>query len=987
MNTAHQCTPRKQRKVCLVMFVLILSLPLHSALVFAEIRKATVHGSDNINGYRRTLNDKTIIEAEAKLSGDTDITPNQLRIAAEGRTTQFKECTKVSDGYARCTYSTNPNSLEDPAKVYPFSVQLYSDANILADEKQLSLTYDNQPPKIGIEQITQEKDIVTIAVHAEDIACLAPDCEGKCVGLKTLEVDGKSQNVSGCSVSQIISIPAKEEGSHTYIAKATDAFTQATTTESATFFVDGNDPSIEKTMTFLLDGQPIHFIGEEGVRAAWVVVRVKEHELASATADLSALNKLPEFQAMYKSINAECVRMATDRFQCMWKNIYLLPEKQTSIIQVNATDSTGRIASEQLTVDLPLDTEKPKLTRLTTSGCKDEKCYVSLANNVIRADIEERGSGFSPFTYIDGEPRYRVGLDAHELSSQYSILWADNCTGKGGSWTCFWQDVAAQGPHLRSLSVSVPALSTDDAGNTFTGDTLKRIIVDAETPVILEANASSEQGSILLEDTALSINTMVKDDTNIRGQAYVEQVIGIKEPVTIECVPQEENMHRCLWSNIGKLLPGPIKGAQIKLIFTDLGGNRAEKTLTVDVLAAEKEKKNYWQVNGKPMPMPRVMDKDTLFFEQRVYFRVPLIGPQNAKIIDGAILDCTDNNGFSLVRILSAEDGLLLQTTVGPMASDAALAKIKATCTASVMTVINNERLTKPQELTLHLEVPLVSTTPGALDDLLQKKIDDAKNWDLYGLRKIFKPLEQIYRIAEQICSGLSLFSSASAGGMLGALGGGGGGFSNGIQDNTMFASAYKYCLYLSCDKTIWGNWYNKFINEPEWSKKAHLSATAWPQNPKDNLFLSMATGCIPGVLYNLHKYKQLQCVYVDCLQNQVQQGIPMQYCVNQHEYLKCRFFYGQVFDLIPFSHFVKRMATYMKTIFANPLSMVFGLGTFACEQRYADLGTNGMICAVARTLPQALSTFTQLKQFGNLQSDLLSQGRAQNVCGKVGME
>lgn len=988
-----------KRRSCIFLLMLIFSLPLQSAVAFAEIRKAGVHGIDNIDGYRRTLKDRTIIEAEARLSGDTDITPEQLRINARGRITQFRECAKMPDGFTKCTYSTSPNSLEDEAKAYQFTVQLYSDANTLADERQLELTYDNQPPKIFIDRIIQDKDVIQIPVHTEDIACIAAGCEGRCVGLKSLEVDGISQNISGCSASQIVSMPAKVEGSRTYTVKAADMFSQMSTLESSQFFVDGKDPVIEKKITFLLDGQPIRAIGEEGIRSAWAVAQITEHELAGATADFSSLNRLPEFQALYKEMKAECIRMSTERFQCTWKNIYLLPEKQASIIQINATDVAGRKSSESFAVELPLDAEKPKITRLTTSGCINDKCYVALKGNVIRADIEERGVGFSPFTFVDGEPRYRIGIDAHELSSAYNVLWADNCTGNGGSWTCFWNDIRADGPHLRELGISVPALSTDDAGNTFTGDATKRIIVDAEPPIIIEANASSEQGSMLLEDSQLTITAVLKDDTNIRGKAYAEQVIGIKEPVTIECIPSD-GTHICKWSNIGKLLPGPIKDAKIKLVFTDMGGNSIEKVLPVDVLASEKEKKNYWQLAGKPVPMPRVVDKDSLFFEQRVYFTIPLTGPANAKIIDGGILDCADNTGFSTVRILSADgNSLLLQTTVGPIAPDATLSKIHATCTASVVTVINNERLAMPQELMLRIEVPLVSTTPGALDDVLQKKIEDAKNWDLYGLRKIFKPLEQLYKIAEQICNGLSLFSQSAYGGALGAynlmssrsssgLGALGPGMALAAQSNSkMFSGAYKYCQYLSCDKTLWNNWYDKFIKEPEWSKKAHLGATAWPQNPKDNLFLSMATGCIPGILYNLNKYKQLQCIYVDCLQNQVPQGIPMQYCVNQHEYLKCRFVYGQVFDLIPFAHFVKRMAIYMKTIFANPLSMVFGLGSFACEQKYAGLGTNGMLCAIARTLPQALGTVNQLKQLGNFQGDLLQQGRAQNVCGKVGME
>lgn len=1004
-----------KKTAAFVYIFLILIFPLQSAVVFGEIRKATVSGQDQREGYRRIADDQTSILVEARVTGDTDITPEQIRIRAEGRVTPFRDlCTKLSDGYSRCIYTTSRNAQPDQPRVYPFVVQLFTDANTLADERELTLTYDHLPPQIAIENIKQEKDEVALTLRVADVACA--ECAGKCVGLASVDIDGMTQNVSGCTFAQTVFLPMNEEGFHVFFVQAKDNFGQSARKETASFFIDGRDPVIEK-ISILQDGQPITSIGAEGIRAAWVVALVQEHNLVSLRGDLSQLNRLPEFQQLYKQRDASCIRMSQDRFQCVWRDIYVLPEKESVSISLTVLDTVGHSTIKEMPVQLPLDTEKPKIIRLTTSGCKDDTCYVSLQDNVIRADIEEQGSGFTPFTSVNGEPRYLVGLDAHELSQVYSTLWANNCTGKGKAWTCLWTGVQAVGPHLRTLRITVPALSSDDAGNTFTGDTSKRVIVDTQPPILLAVNASTETVGVLIGNTPLTIGALVQDDTPIRGQAFLSAVAGVPTPVSIECIPQPEKRYLCLWTQVAPLLSGPLRGVKIPLVFHDLGGNSVNTTLLVDILEKETEKKMYWGLGGKPFAMPKLLDRDTLGIEQRVYFTIPLAGPEDARIIDGGILDCKENTGFSAVRILSAEGKtLLVQATVGPLTPDPSLTHVKATCTASLLSVIENERLTQPQEIDLLLEIPVVSAL-GQLENTVAQKIEDAKNWDLYGLRKIFKPLEGLYKISEQICGGISLFSSrfsGSLGGMMG-MGSGVGGFgagalglglmSSGFGSGTgglgsmgalgpgllltaqgndkMFSSMAKYCQYLSCDKTLWGNWYADMIREPQWSKKRHLGATAWPQNPKDNLFLSMATGCIPGILYNLNKYKQLQCIYVDCLQNQVKEGVPMQYCVNQHEYLKCRFMYGQVFDLIPFAHVVKRMGISIKTIFANPLSMLFGLGSFTCEQQSSSSG----LCMLARGIPQALTLVNQFQRFGDFQNDLLRQNRAQNVCAKVGME
>lgn len=68
---------------------------------------------------------------------------------------------------------------------------------------------------------------------------------------------------------------------------------------------------------------------------------------------------------------------------------------------------------------------------------------------------------------------------------------------------------------------------------------------------------------------------------------------------------------------------------------------------------------------------------------------------------------------------------------------------------------------------------------------------------------------------------------------------------------------------------------------------------------------------------------------------------------------------------------------------FCHCLVLLFGLGSFTCEQQVSSSG----LCMLARGIPQALTLVNQFQRFGDFQNDLLRQNRAQNVCAKVGIE
>lgn len=93
--------------------------------------------------------------------------------------------------------------------------------------------------------------------------------------------------------------------------------------------------------------------------------------------------------------------------------------------------------------------------------------------------------------------------------------------------------------------------------------------------------------------------------------------------------------------------------------------------------------------------------------------------------------------------------------------------------------------------------------------------------------------------------------------------------------------------------------------------------------NVKNSLVLSILSVCLPGIIYNIEKYRQLQCQYIDCLQNGIDTGVPMDACDKVKSYSTCKYIYGEIFQVIsfilPFDNTIKKV----KDALSNPLTIV----------------------------------------------------------------
>ncbi|MBU3942308.1 MAG: hypothetical protein KKF74_05335, partial [Nanoarchaeota archaeon] len=174
----------------------------------------------------------------------------------------------------------------------------------------------------------------------------------------------------------------------------------------------------------------------------------------------------------------------------------------------------------------------------------------------------------------------------------------------------------------------------------------------------------------------------------------------------------------------------------------------------------------------------------------------------------------------------------------------------------------------------------------------------------------------------------------------------------------------YNLCKYISCDKTIWGGWYTDIIDQnkgleifKEMKFNSGEGATFWPTSPKDSIVLSLATGCLPGIIHGLQKARQVECYYVLCLKKAADEGIPLSVCDEQKAYLECVFIFGEIFQIIPFAGFFKGLAEQFTMIVSDPLGLIFGGLNFYCKMQPA--GAPHAICVIGHLVP-TLASITQ---------------------------
>jgi len=195
--------------------------------------------------------------------------------------------------------------------------------------------------------------------------------------------------------------------------------------------------------------------------------------------------------------------------------------------------------------------------------------------------------------------------------------------------------------------------------------------------------------------------------------------------------------------------------------------------------------------------------------------------------------------------------------------------------------------------------------------------------------------------------------------------------------------------------KSATGDWYYKWLSAgtPQAEQMLRTSVSREGEivhdpnvylNVKDSLIMSIVIPplCIPGIIYNLDKWRQIECRYGLCLlEDMREQGMPASVCKDQKSYMQCRFVVGEIFNLIPFAPIVSYYLNLIQQALSNPLALVSAAAALLCAPACeAGAGTGYTICAglaIASELGKTVNTiknFKSIMDFGSVNNQWCDQ-------------
>ena len=177
------------------------------------------------------------------------------------------------------------------------------------------------------------------------------------------------------------------------------------------------------------------------------------------------------------------------------------------------------------------------------------------------------------------------------------------------------------------------------------------------------------------------------------------------------------------------------------------------------------------------------------------------------------------------------------------------------------------------------------------------------------------------------------------------------------LTQDGLFGVIYQGCLYVSCRKNFLdliggGGAFTKFVDgwialtsgdlsklglgiggdEDEVKQVVSDAASSFTNSkPDESIIFSLLTLCIPGIVYNLEKARQIDCYYVYCMEKMVPLGTPVYACQSSRALMYCEFVIGQLFAIIPFSQVIKEFGSMASEFFSDPLAAIGFLGGVAC--------------------------------------------------------
>ncbi len=941
------------------MIALVVTIPVYSANVFAGISNVVAKGSGGVNNYIGE-DDYVIFEATASISGDAKIDADQVWL---GENFRFDECEAGVDGY-ECTlrYPSEGNVNFDP-RALPYTVILKDDDGDEVDRESDTLYVDIFAPEISlfsVEPETISSGDVEFKYIIRDKACGDASCEGKCSGIKKLELyklDGTYEETveigsAGCSHSGEFLKDSLlfDNGRHTVYARAYDMLGSVSDEVSATFAVDNLPPQIDPNSFKITDETGLD-MGYASPQPQDVIVYV---EILSY--DLVIDNIRGDFTSIntgYGNLKADCSEKEEGVYKCEWPIKFSLQEETTKEFIIKAEDLAGNKEEVSLAKSFGVDNIGPEVNSIKTDKVEDGKSYGKLEDNIFIAEIKEDGVGLNPKQVL--------------LYAGNNVIKATNCTL---GWACYWYGVELPGEG--AVTVSIKDDTTDRLGNKASAFSVE-VIVDKTKPKLINISVNSiidtAIGGYFKTGDKLQISAVVEDEAIKTAYADLSSIIeDAGKVIANDCIGIGDNKWHCVWTTSSIDISGYIENF-IYLNFEDVAGNVLQHKEAVTVYDVDDASPNYWSNEVKCSP--KLVDRQTTsLINQKVFCHVelkPLTGDVTPLSIE--LGECSDDTtAVQEVELFNNQLGSkdpYLRFILKKSKFD--VNEVNLNCPLSIITKAGNKITSTAEEENVEVKLEFYNMPLGELSESIQKQIDEAVEDATSGLMKLIGWLKKIAFYAKRICQILNIYYTVvgtlqTITATLGITENAGGPYTKATFFNARVRMCEateemkeqadnskrfgdKFCKFVNCEPgfdfdgkytsilTKWQTGGNKLITSgtkwmgplstesiEKWTGKNPASY----MNPKDSIVVALLTACIPGIIHGLEKYRQIQCMYANCMQEGVgQQGLPVTACKDQKGYAECKYVTGEIFNAIPFTALFDYYMGMIKDVLSNPFKII----------------------------------------------------------------
>ncbi len=1024
------------RKLCIIalfMMALIVSIPVVWA---QELSIQQFNGKGSSKGVART-HDELTIEVLAKIPGEDIINESQVRLYVEDSYSNFDSCTSASGGYYKCIFHEPDFEAYEPIV---FTIELRNDAEDIVGSEVKTLIVDANGPVI--KDFTVEPNVtsgeVSVSYVAEDYG-LNYGSTDQCAGIKQIVITAGNISVTDagqqevCTKDNTLQLTLTKPGKQQVCATATDHANYASAPKCTEVRVDKAPPNIEK----------LSILDDEGFLITHV--HSGEERTATITATISDDGGVDsnEVYGNFFQLNPNLPDVIPPDLASgdlySWTGIGV-SEVSPCQLKITAKDILGNFAEKQFSCDIRADDTPPIVKGIISEANRGGVPLFGYGTPLI-VELEDRdNAGGDGIGFVSK----KVYLDMHELGIGSNVQ-ADACSRySGATWRCLWFLTPPATVQENTYHIQVLADTADDLGNTVGNVADYEIIYDNTGPYppqVLDFKVISGEEGVEYRGGAIKgsfVQYTVRSADFTTSYANFTDIGGSAQTGATTCTPTTGNASDCIFESLVDL-SGPYT-SYFTFVFADDANNTARTNATLEIYGIDNETNvKYWKSPPTVTCSPYVIDRSTASLIPPIATcRVDLETPRRditTLAIAGPTApdECTGDielflNDIYVTNTVEGSTHPYVFMKLEPR--DYVFNELNINCPLSVYSkraVTAGGKTVhyvspEPQEVPVNMTLKFHSNPLGEINANIDDEIRSAMKGGLANaawisdLRKWLHYGELICQIKVLITNIISALFMVSI--VLGitavavrATGVGAGAAEVPAQAAKATCTAeeggsesYKIslgfldsiCSVINCAAVSGkGSGIEAYAGGGvPWcsNMRAYLQNLdptgqgALDLDVKNSLVLSIICLCLPGIIYNLDKLRQIQCFKAVCLHDDVKlSGYPASFCDEMYGYMMCAFVIGELFSLFPFIAFFDKIMNMVLDLITNPVALFLtGLG-WVCTQTCYTIGTQPVLytgCAILKTVSTVAEAVAAWKTYQKNKDSFGTVGN--NYCDRM---